>query len=110
MEPDAVIGLHQWRPACASLAEAQRKECEYRSQFMTEHDASYDGWLRSAGFSDRMLRIQEATAASDVAVFVVPQLWEEGVDFRVVNADGKYMSREATLDFLKTRYGRKGRG
>ncbi|WP_372015552.1 hypothetical protein [Pseudoxanthomonas sp. 10H] len=107
MEPDAVIGLHQWRATCDSFPEAQRKECEYRSQFMTEHDASYDGWLRSAGFSDRMLRLQEATASSDVALFVVPQLWEEGVDFRVVDANGNYMGREATLKFLQTRYGRK---
>lgn len=110
MEPDAVIGLHQWRPTCDSLPEAARKECEYRSQFWTEHDVSYDGWLRSAGFSDRLLRLQETTAASEVAVFIAPQLWEEGVDFRVVDANGEYMSREATLDFLKARHGRNNRG
>lgn len=110
MEPDAVIGLHQWHPACGSLPEAERKECEYRSQFWAAHDISYDGWLRSAGFSDRLLRLQETTAASDVAILVAPQLWNEGVDFRVVDANGQYMSREATQDFLKARYARKNRG
>ena len=110
MEPDAVIGLHQWRPSCDSLPEAERKECAYRSQFWAAHDVSYDGWLRSAGFSERLLRLQETTAASEVAVFVAPQLWEEGVDFRVVDANGEYMSREATLDFLKAKHGRRNRG
>ena len=110
MEPDAVIGLHQWHPNCDSLPETERKECEYQSQFWTAHDISYDGWLRSAGFSDRLLKLQETTAASEVAVFVAPQLWEEGVDFRVVDADGEYMSHEATRNFLKAKYGRKNRG
>lgn len=110
MEPDAVIGLHQWHAACDSLPEAQRKECEYQSQFWAAHDISYDGWLRSAGFSDRLLKLQETTKASDVAVLVAPQLWDEGVDFRVVDTEGRYMSREATNDFLKARYGQKDRG
>ena len=109
MEPDAVIGLHQWRATCDTLPDAQRKECEYQSQFWAAHDISYDGWLRSAGFSDRLLKLQATTAASDVAALVAPQLWEEGVDFRVVDAEGNYMSREATLNFLKTKYGRKSR-
>lgn len=110
MEPDAVIGLHQWHAACDALPEAVRKECEYQSQFWAAHDISYDGWLRSAGFSDRLLKLQETTPASDVAVLVAPQLWDEGVDFRVVDADGKYMSREATQNFLKARYDQKNRG
>ena len=110
MEPDAVIGLHQWHAACDSLPEAVRKECEYQSQFWAAHDISYDGWLRSAGFSERLLKLQETTKASDVAVLVAPQLWDEGVDFRVVDAEGKYMSREATQNFLKARYGQKSRG
>ena len=110
MEPDAVIGLHQWHAACESLPEAQRKECAYQSQFWAAHDISYDGWLRSAGFSDRLLRLQATTPASDVAVLAAPQLWKEGVDFRVVDANGKYMSQQATLDFLKARYGRNNKG
>ncbi len=107
MEPDAVIGLHQWHAACDSLPEAQRKECAYQSQFWDAHDISYDGWLRSAGFSDRLLRLQATTAASDVAVLVAPQLWKEGVDFRVVDTEGNYMSQEATLNFLEAKYSRK---
>ena len=110
MEPDAVIGLHQWHAACDSLPEAKRKECAYQSQFWAAHDISYDGWLRSAGFSDRLLKLQETTAASDVAVLVAPQLWEEGVDFSVVDTEGRRMSREATLEFLKAKYKQKTRG
>lgn len=107
MEPDAVIGLHQWHATCDSLPEAQRKECTYQSQFWAAHDISYDGWLRSAGFSDRLLKLQATTAASDVAVLVAPQLWQEGVDFRVVDSGGNYMSQEATLNFLRAKYSRK---
>lgn len=107
MEPDSVIGLHQWHATCDSLPEAQRKECAYQSQFWAAHDISYDGWLRSAGFSDRLLKLQATTAASDVAVLVAPQLWKEGVDFRVVDTEGNYMSQEATLNFLKAKYSRK---
>ena len=109
MEPDAVIGLHQWRANCDSLPEAERRECNYQSQFWAAHDISYDGWLRSAGFSDRLMQLQATTVASDVAVLIAPQLWEEGVDFRVVDAEGNYMSREATLSFLKTKFSRKNR-
>ena len=109
MEPDAVIGLHQWRATCDSLPEAERRECNYQSQFWAAHDISYDGWLRSAGFSDRLMQLQATTAASDVAALIAPQLWEEGVDFRVVDAEGNYMSRDATLSFLKAKYSRKNR-
>ena len=109
MEPDAVIGLHQWRANCDSLPEAERRECNYQSQFWAAHDISYDGWLRSAGFSDRLMQLQATTVASDVAVLIAPQLWEEGVDFRVVDAEGNYMSREATLSFLKTKFSQKNR-
>lgn len=103
MEPDAVIGLHQWRAPCASLAEAQRKECEYQSQFWTAHDASYDGWLRGAGFSERLLKLQESTPVDHMALLTAPQLWNEGVDFSVVDAAGNRMDRQAAIDFLQSR-------
>ncbi len=64
---------------------------------------------RLPGFSDRLMQLQATTVASDVAVLIAPQLWEEGVDFRVVDAEGNYMSREATLSFLKTKFSRKNR-
>ena len=44
---DAVIGLHQWNPQCdARPEEAERKECHYQVQFATEHNSSYNAWLR----------------------------------------------------------------
>ena len=55
------------------------------------------------------MQLQATTAASDVAALIAPQLWEEGVDFRVVDAEGNYMSRDATLSFLKAKYSRKNR-
>lgn len=106
LEPDAVIGLHQWRATCGSLPEAERKECEYTVQFQTAHDKSYDGWLRAAGFNRRLLDLQESTAADDIAVLTAPVLWDNGVDFRVVDARGQPMSREQTLRYLADRQAR----
>lgn len=106
LEPDAVIGLHQWRATCDRLPEAERKECEYAVQFQTAHDRSYDGWLRAAGFNRRLLDLQESTAADDIAVLTAPVLWDNGVDFRVVDAWGQPMSREQTLRYLADRQAR----
>ena len=110
MEPDALIGLHQWRMPCATLPEAERRDCEYTVQFLTQHDAAYDAWLRSAGFNARLLALQETTSADDIAVLAAPQLWDDGVDFSVVDAQGRRMTREQVRDFLSAKYGRPGRG
>lgn len=110
MEPDALIGLHQWRMPCATLPEAERRECEYTVQFLTQHDAAYDAWLRSAGFNARLLALQETTSADDIAVLAAPQLWDNGVDFSVVDAQGRRMTREQVRGFLAAKYGRSGRG
>ena len=75
-------------------------------QFQTAHDKSYDGWLRAAGFNRRLLDLQESTAADDIAVLTAPVLWDNGVDFRVVDARGQPMSREQTLRYLADRQAR----
>jgi hypothetical protein len=110
LEPDAVIGLHQWRAPCATLPPEDRRECEYTVQFLTQHDATYDAWLRSAGFNARLLALQETTSADDIAVLTAPQLWDNGVDFTAVDAEGRRMSREQVRDFLAAKYRRAGRG
>ncbi len=110
MEPDALIGLHQWRMPCATLPESERRECEYTVQFLTRHDAAYDAWLRSAGFNARLLALQETTSADDIAVLTAPQLWDNGVDFSVVDVQGRRMTREQVRGFLAAKYGRPGRG
>ncbi|MGB3394763.1 MAG: hypothetical protein WA956_10325 [Stenotrophomonas sp.] len=110
LEPDAVIGLHQWRAPCARLPPEERRECEYTVQFLTQHDAVYDAWLRSAGFNARLLALQETTSADDLAVLGAPQLWENGVDFTAVDAEGRRMSREQVRDFLIAKYRSAGQG
>lgn len=104
LEADAVIGLHQWNPQCdARPEEAERKECHYQVQFATEHNSSYNAWLRAAGFNQRLLNLQTQTASEDIAVLFAPQLWENGVDFTAVDSDGARMSREAVLQHLAAR-------
>lgn len=104
MEADAVIGLHQWNPQCdARPDEAERKECHYQVQFATEHNSSYNAWLRAAGFNQRLLNLQTQTASEDIAVLLAPQLWENGVDFTAVDSNGARMSREAVLQQLAAR-------
>lgn len=104
MEADAVIGLHQWNPQCdARPEEAERKECHYQVQFATEHNSSYNAWLRAAGFNQRLLNLQSQTASEDIAVLLAPQLWENGVDFSAVDSNGARMSREAVLQHLAAR-------
>ena len=109
MEPDALIGLHQWRMPCATLPDAERRECEYTVQFLTQHDASYDAWLRNAGFNARLLALQETTSADDIAILTAPQLWDNGVDFSAVDAQGRRMTRAQVGDFLIARYGKPAR-
>ncbi|WP_157722887.1 hypothetical protein [Stenotrophomonas pictorum] len=67
---------------------------------MTDHDSSYDAWLRDAGFNQYLLDLQSSTAAEDIAVLDVLQLWENGVDFSVVNRDGRRMSRAEVQQHL----------
>lgn len=110
LEADAVIGLHQWRAPCGAMPPAERRECEYSVQFMTQHDAVYDSWLRSAGFSARLLALQASTSADDLAVLTAPQLWDEGVDFVAVDGEGRRLSRAQALELLAARYGGAGRG
>lgn len=93
MEPDAVIGLHQWNPQCEALPSPHREECRYQAQFATEHASSYDGWLRSAGFNRYLLDLQKTTAAEDIAVLDVLQLWDNGVEFSVTDAAGTTLGR-----------------
>ncbi|MEE7548365.1 hypothetical protein HF319_16185 [Xanthomonas sp. Kuri4-1] len=103
MEPDAVIGLHQWNPQCEALPSPQREECRYQAQFATDHASSYDGWLRSAGFNARLLALQKNTAAEDIAVLDVLQLWDNGVDFRVIGPDGTALRRPEVERYLARR-------
>jgi hypothetical protein len=100
MEPDALIGLHQWNAQCEAFPSPAREECRHQIQFMTDHDSSYDAWLRDAGFNQYLLDLQSSTAAEDIAVLDVLQLWENGVDFSVVNRDGRRMSRAEVQQHL----------
>lgn len=92
MEPGALIGLHQWNAQCDARPSPEREECHYQMQFATDHDSSYRAWLRDAGFNQRLLDLQSGTAPEDIAVLSAPQLWENGVDFSVVDREGKRMS------------------
>jgi hypothetical protein len=103
LEADALIGLHQWRLDCRPLGEDLRRECEYQGQFATEHDSTYTAWLRSAGFNAYLLSLQANTPAANVAVLTAPQLWDNGVDFNVVNADGQRMTPEQVQALLQDR-------
>ena len=107
LEADAVIGLHQWNPQCdARPDEAERKECHYQVQFATEHNSSYNAWLRAAGFNQRLLNLQTQTASEDMALLLAPQLWENGVDFTAVDSQGNRMSRDAVTQQLASRAAR----
>lgn len=100
MEADAVIGLHQWNPQCEALPPPQRKQCRYQAQFATEHATRYDSWLRGAGFNQQLLALAKNTAAEDLAVLDVLQLWDNGVDFSVITADGRRIHRHDVADYL----------
>ncbi len=107
LEPDAVIGLHQWNPQCDALPSPAREECHYQVQFATDHDASYDAWLRAAGFNQRLLDLQTNTAAEDIAVLAAPQLWDNGVRFNVVDGNGARMGRDQVMQYLAARGARR---
>lgn len=107
MEPDALIGLHAWDAQCDARPSPEREQCNYQMQFATDHDASYDAWLRDAGFNAYLLGLQERTAAQDIAVVGVQQLWENGVDFSVVDHGGRPMSRADVQRFLSERQARR---
>lgn len=107
MEPDAWIGLHDWDARCELRPSPDREECNYQVQFATDHDSSYDGWLRDAGFNQYLLDLQSRTASKDIAVLTAPQLWENGVDFSVVNHDGTRMSRTEVQRYLAEKFGRR---
>ncbi len=103
MEPEALIGLHQWNAQCDARPSPEREECHYQVQFATDHDSSYRAWLREAGFNQRLLDLQSSTAPEDIAVLSAPQLWENGVDFSVVDPQGKRMSRAEVQRHLADR-------
>jgi alkylhydroperoxidase family enzyme len=100
MEPDAMIGLHAWNAQCDARPSPEREECHYQMQFATDYDASYDAWLRGAGFSQKLLELQSSTASEDIAILTPLQLWEGGVDFSVVDRDGTRMSRDEVQRYL----------
>jgi len=106
MEPDAVIGLHQRNAQCDALPSPAREECHYQDQFATEHDSSYSAWLQAAGFNQRLLDLQSRTASEDIAVLAAPQLWDNGVDFSVVDGDGTRMGRAEVERFLAGKFAR----
>ncbi len=107
LEPDAVIGLHAWDAQCDARPSPEREQCHYQMQFATDHDASYDSWLREAGFNAYLLGLQERTAAENIAVVNALQLWENGVDFSAVSRDGTPMSRADVQRYLLERHGRR---
>ncbi|MGH8055180.1 MAG: hypothetical protein ACREP4_14815 [Stenotrophomonas sp.] len=107
MEPDAWIGLHDWDARCDQRPSPIREECHYQMQFATDHDASYDAWLRDAGFNQYLLDLQTKTASKDIAILAAPQLWENGVDFSVVSHDGTRMTRADVQHYLAEKFGRR---
>ncbi len=107
MEPDAVIGLHQWNAQCDARPSPAREECHYQVQFATDHDSSYDAWLRNAGFNQYLLDLQSRTASEDVAVLTALQLWDNGVDFSAVTHDGTRMSRADVQTYLAEKFRRR---
>lgn len=107
MEPDAVIGLHQRNAQCDALPSPAREECHYQDQFATEHDSSYSAWLQAAGFNRRLLDLQARTASEDIAVLMAPQLWDNGVDFSVVDRNGARMGRTEVERFLSEKSARR---
>ena len=84
LEPDALIGLHQWNPQCDVMPSPQRERCAYEAKFALEHTQTYDAWLRSAGFSRELLALQARTPPQDIALLGAQELARHGVDFRVV--------------------------
>lgn len=100
LEPDALIGLHQWNAQCDVRPSPERERCNYQVRFATDHDSSYSAWLRSAGFNQQLLDLKSRTASEDIAILAAPQLWDHGVDFSVVDRSGQRMQREQVKRYL----------
>jgi Predicted periplasmic protein len=68
MEPDALIGLHQWNPQCDVMPADLQSQCRRQAEVATDHIFTYEAWLRSAGFDRELLQLQARTPAKDIAV------------------------------------------
>lgn len=106
MEPDALIGLHQWNPQCDVMPADLQSQCRRQAEVATDHIFTYEAWLRSAGFDRELLQLQARTPAKDIAVLTTLQLWEHGVDFRAVDAQGQPMNRTQVRNYLVARAAR----
>jgi hypothetical protein len=84
LEPDAVIGLHQWTAQCEVMPSPEREQCQHQAQFATDNTVVYEAWLRSAGFNAFLLDLQARTPPEDIAVVNAQQLRANGVDFVLV--------------------------
>ena len=85
LEPDAVIGLHQWTAQCEVMPSPERERCQNDAQFATDNKYVYEAWLRSAGFDAELLQLQARTPPQDIAVINAQQLRRHGVDFMLVD-------------------------
>ena len=84
LEPDAVIGLHQWTAQCEVMPSPEREQCQHHAQFATNNKAVYEAWLRSAGFNAELIALQGRTLPQDMAILTAAQLRSNGVDFVLV--------------------------
>ena len=100
MEPDALIGLHQWNPQCDAMPADLQSQCRRQAEVATDHLVTYEAWLRSAGFNRELLELQARTPAEDIAVLTTLQLWDNGVDFRTVDDEGRPLSRAQARELL----------
>lgn len=85
LEPDAVIGLHQWTAQCEVMASPERERCQHDAQFATDNKTLYEAWLRSAGFDAFLLALQARTPPEDIAILNAGQLRSHGVGFVLVD-------------------------
>ena len=84
LEPDAVIGLHQWTAQCEVMPSPEREQCQRHAQFATQNKSTYEAWLRSAGFNADLIALQARTPPQDMAILTAAQLRSNGVDFVLV--------------------------
>ncbi|WP_152980528.1 hypothetical protein [Stenotrophomonas ginsengisoli] len=85
LEPDAVIGLHQWTAQCEVMPSPEREQCQHHAQFATNNKSTYEAWLRSAGFNANLIALQARTLPQDMAILTAAQLRSNGVDFVLVD-------------------------
>ena len=85
LEPDAVIGLHQWTAQCEVMPSPEREQCQRHAQFATQNKSTYEAWLRSAGFNPTLIALQARTPPQDMAILTAAQLRSNGVDFVLVD-------------------------